>query len=351
MGAAAGSGFGSGGIGVVQALISADSAAIIAKIAVLPERFFTPVISSCLILSNTFSFTAPCRHFAPFMTLPRPLTSPLVSIAGSHLEQFLSRLTHQPAVLVQVHAAEGSVPRGVGTWMAVFEDALMATVGGGHLEFQAIAQARELLSGGAASEPVIQRFALGPSLGQCCGGVVHLRFEYASAFDAAALKARFQSQLTPVALFGGGHVGHALVRVLSALPFALTWVDSRDGVFPDDLASQVMTEHSDPVQAAVRYLAPQSRVLIMSFSHAEDLEVLAACLQRQRGQADLPYIGLIGSKTKWASFSSRLRSRGFTPDELAHVTSPIGVPGIAGKEPEVIAVAVAAQLLQRSTKV
>ena len=84
----------------------------------------------------------------------------------------------------------------------------------------------------------------------------------------------------------------------------------------------------------------------MSFSHAEDLDVVAACLARQRVHGDLPCVGLIGSKTKWATFRHRLQARGFTPDELAHVTSPIGVPGIAGKEPEVIAVAVLAQLLQ-----
>jgi xanthine dehydrogenase accessory factor len=96
----------------------------------------------------------------------------------------------------------------------------------------------------------------------------------------------------------------------------------------------------------VASLAPGSRVLIMSFSHAEDLDVLAQCLARQRTQGDLPYIGLIGSKTKWATFRHRLEARGFSPEELAHVTCPIGVPGIEGKEPEVIAVAVAAQLLQ-----
>jgi xanthine dehydrogenase accessory factor len=149
-----------------------------------------------------------------------------------------------------------------------------------------------------------------------------------------------------VALFGGGHVGHALVRVLAPLPFSLTWIDSRDDIFPGSLPPRVEAEYSDPVQAAVPGLAPQSRVLIMSFSHAEDLDIVAACLQRQREKSDLPYIGLIGSKTKWAAFRHRLEARGFTPDELAHVTSPIGVPGIAGKEPEVIAVAVAAQLLQ-----
>ena len=272
--------------------------------------------------------------------------SPTVSSSNLQLEQFLARLARQPAVLIHVRSVEGSVPRETGTWMAVFQDALVGTVGGGHLEYQAIASARELLKMGGVAEPAVQRVALGPSLGQCCGGVMHLRFECVSAVNAPALAQRLQTRLTPVALFGGGHVGHALVRVLCSLPFAVTWIDSRDGVFPEDLTSQVTTEHSDPPQAAVKDIAAQSRVLIMSFSHAEDLEVLAACLRRQRERADLPYIGLIGSKTKWATFRSRLQARGFTPDELAHVTSPIGVPGIAGKEPEVIAVAVAAQLLQ-----
>jgi xanthine dehydrogenase accessory factor len=100
------------------------------------------------------------------------------------------------------------------------------------------------------------------------------------------------------------------------------------------------------VHAAVALLDSGSCVLIMSFSHAEDLDVVAACLLRQRLQADLPYIGLIGSKSKWASFRHRLEARGFSAQELAHITCPIGVPGIAGKQPEVIAVAVAAQILQ-----
>ena len=164
-----------------------------------------------------------------------PIVSYSASHTGSHLDQFLSRLGHQSAVLVQVHAAEGSVPRGVGTWMAVFEDALIATVGGGHLEYQAIDRARAMLGASDVPSPSIQRFALGPALGQCCGGVVHLRFECVGSADAPALEKRLQTQLTPVALFGGGHVGHALVQALARLPFAVTWVDSRDGVFPDDL--------------------------------------------------------------------------------------------------------------------
>ena len=260
---------------------------------------------------------------------------------------FLEQLAQQRAVLVQVEAFEGSVPRETGAWMAVFQDQLVGTVGGGHLEYDALAQARRML----ALEPANQlaktaRFALGPSLGQCCGGVVHLHFEPVCAADISTLAARLQPALLPVALFGGGHVGHALVQVLANLPFQMTWIDSRDGVFPTLVPDGVVCEHSEPVQLAVRSLAPQSRVLIMSFSHAEDLDIVSECLQRQRDQVDLPYIGLIGSKTKWASFRQRLEARGFTSQELAHVTSPIGVSGIAGKEPEVIAIAVAAQLLQ-----
>lgn len=275
------------------------------------------------------------------------------SVSSPQLEDFLARLARlarsdsAPAVLVEVAHAQGSVPREAGTWMAVFADALVGTIGGGHLEYDAIARARALLAGESEREAETLRVALGPSLGQCCGGVVHLCFERVGAGDAALLAARLgQAALTPVALFGGGHVGHALVRVLAPLPFSLTWIDSRDDIFPGSLPPRVEAEYSDPVQAAVPGLAPQSRVLIMSFSHAEDLDIVAACLQRQREKADLPYIGLIGSKTKWAAFRHRLEARGFTADELAHVTSPIGVPGITGKEPEVIAVAVAAQLLQ-----
>jgi len=268
-------------------------------------------------------------------------------VVSANLQSLLDGLRSGPACLVTVQSTQGSVPREPGAWMAVFAHGLVGTVGGGHLEHQAIAEARRRLAGVPASQgdgPL--RFALGPALGQCCGGVVHLAFELLTAADAPALAARLAPRLHPVALFGGGHVGHALARVLAPLPFALTWIDSRDGIFPQPAPHGVACEHSDPVQMAVPGLAPGTRVLIMSFSHAEDLDVVAACLRRQRERQDLPFIGLIGSKTKWATFSSRLHERGFAPEELAQVTCPIGVPGIGGKEPEVIAVAVAAQLLQ-----
>ncbi|MGJ7555892.1 xanthine dehydrogenase accessory protein XdhC [Variovorax sp. RB3P1] len=262
------------------------------------------------------------------------------------VDQLLARLRHEDAVLVRVESTQGSAPREAGTWMAVWADSLTATIGGGQLEFQATKEARDLLAGTRAPFGGIQRYPLGPSLGQCCGGVMFLSYQRITAADAPALQRELVAQLRPLALFGGGHVGAALARLLAALPFAVRWIDSRDGVFPDELPAQIDTEHSEPVQDAVAALAPGSRVLIMSFSHAEDLDIVIACLKRLRERNDLPYIGLIGSKTKWATFSHRLEARGFGADELARITCPIGVPGITGKEPEVIAVAVAAQLLQ-----
>ena len=266
------------------------------------------------------------------------------------LDDLLTALHDGPAVLVQVTRVLGSGPREVGAWMAVTPSDLIATIGGGHLEFEATAHGRDLLEGQAL--PLIRRFALGPSLGQCCGGVVDLSFELCPARPSAERQAELRRDLSPpeaqqlpVALFGGGHVGRAIIELLTRLPSRVQWFDSRDEVFPPDLPAHVRAEHSEPVQAAVQDLSPGSRVLIMSFSHAEDLDVLAACLARQRLLGDLPFIGLIGSKSKWASFRQRLLARGFEEAELAQVCCPIGVPGITGKQPEVIAIAVLAQLL------
>jgi xanthine dehydrogenase accessory factor len=260
------------------------------------------------------------------------------------LDDFLGRVALQNAVLITVDATRGSAPREKGAWMAVFSDVSIGSVGGGQLEFVAQSEARQRLAGHAG--PTVQRYSLGPTLGQCCGGEVHLRYEPVGANDRDALRLRLQQAGHPVAIFGGGHVGEALVRVLSALPFDVRWIDSRDSIFPNALPANVRCEHSDPLQAEVGTLAPNSRVLIMSFSHAEDFEVVSACLARQLLRADLPFVGLIGSRTKWSSFRQRLLARGFTAQQLDHVTCPIGIAGIAGKQPEVIAVAVAAQLLQ-----
>src|SRR4051812_33446258 len=112
------------------------------------------------------------------------------------IEEVTKRLAAQDAVLVSVDTALGSVPREVGAWMAVFADAILGTIGGGHLELQAIEEARRRLAG-AAGEPVL-RFALGPSLGRCCGGVVHLRFEQVGAADRARLLQRWEAQVAPL---------------------------------------------------------------------------------------------------------------------------------------------------------
>jgi xanthine dehydrogenase accessory factor len=241
--------------------------------------------------------------------------------------------------------------------MAVFPQTLVNTIGGGHLEFQAITEARALLHRPASENAsstathedntLTTRYALGPALGQCCGGVVHLKFERISAADEPALKQRLLANGQPLALFGGGHVGRALVNVLSTLPYNVQWIDSRDEIFPAHLPPNVVCEHSDPVHAAVADVPAGASVLVMSFSHAEDLDVVAACLMRQRIHGDLKFVGLIGSKTKWATFQHRLEAKGFAAEELAFITCPIGVSGITGKEPEVIAVSVAAQLLQQ----
>ena len=274
-----------------------------------------------------------------------------------HTAELLNQLQHADGVLVSVDSVQGSGPREVGAWMAVFPQTLVNTIGGGHLEFQAITEARALMarpvSENAAStathedNALTTRYALGPALGQCCGGVVHLKFERISATDAPVLKQRLLANGQPLALFGGGHVGRALVNVLSTLPYNVQWIDSRDEIFPAHLPPNVVCEHSDPVHAAVADVPSGASVLVMSFSHAEDLDVVAACLKRQRLHGDLKFVGLIGSKTKWATFQHRLEAKGFTAEELAFITCPIGVSGITGKEPEVIAVSVAAQLLQQ----
>lgn len=235
------------------------------------------------------------------------------------------------------------MPREVGAWMAVSADSLTGTVGGGHLEFDAIARARAALAGGELAPEV--RYPLGPSLGQCCGGVVWLRFEAVAA--GGDLAARLpQPPLRPVAVFGAGHVGDVLARFARELPLALQWVDSREAQFPPGPPPRGwQQEVCDPPADAVPDLVAGSAVLVMTHNHAEDFEIIAACLRRRRERGDLPFIGMIGSRTKWASFRQRLLARGFTEADLAGVTCPIGVPGVSGKQPGVIAVAVLAQVL------
>jgi xanthine dehydrogenase accessory factor len=239
----------------------------------------------------------------------------------------------EPAVLVTVLRADGSTPREAGAKMVVSASAVHGTVGGGHLELQAIATARELLaaSDGAAERPapLSRDFGLGPSLGQCCGGAVTLLFE-------AVLPARWR-----VAVFGAGHVGRAVVKLLGELPCRVDWIDSREAEFPATVPANVRPIVADAPADEVPDLAPGCDVLVMTHSHQLDLQVVEAALRR----GDLPFLGLIGSRTKRARFEARLSERGFGAEALARMVCPVGIPGVGGKHPAEIAIAVAAQLL------
>jgi xanthine dehydrogenase accessory factor len=238
----------------------------------------------------------------------------------------------EPAVLVTVLRADGSTPREAGAKMVVSAAAVHGTVGGGHLELQAIGSARELLAAseaGGRPSPLSRDFGLGPSLGQCCGGSVTLLFE-------AVLPARWR-----VALFGAGHVGRALVKVLGELPCRVDWIDSREAEFPGEVPGNVRPIVAEAPADEVHDLAAGCDVLVMTHSHQLDLQVVEATLRR----GDIPFLGLIGSRTKRARFEARLAERGFSAGDLARVVCPVGIPGVGGKHPAEIAVAVAAQLL------
>jgi xanthine dehydrogenase accessory factor len=245
------------------------------------------------------------------------------------------------AVLVQVRDARGSVPREAGTRMLVAQDDVAGTIGGGHLEWQAIARAREMLAAGSTANQE-QKIALGPTLGQCCGGALTLAY---SPFDAEALAAwaepapRFHLQL-----YGAGHVGRAIVRLLAGIDCRVEWIDERESEFPPacDEPAHIQRMCVEPVEAEVHNAPPGAFFLILTHSHDLDQRITEAVLRR----GNFGFCGLIGSKTKRARFEHRLHERGIPSETLARLTSPIGVPGITGKEPEVLAIAVVAQLLQ-----
>jgi xanthine dehydrogenase accessory factor len=250
----------------------------------------------------------------------------------------------RPAMLVQVLQARGSVPREAGTRMLVAADAAAGTIGGGHLELQAIARARALMAAGTAA-PQDQTMALGPTLGQCCGGALTLR---TAPLDAAALAAwPDEAPLFTLQLYGAGHVGRAIARLLDSLPCRVQWIDAREDEFPDrPSAAHVERLCVEPVLSEVAQAPGGAFFLVLTHSHELDLALAEAILRR----GDFGFFGLIGSATKRARFERRLAQRGVAAEALARLHCPIGVPGIPGKQPEVIAVAVVAQLLQAAAR-
>jgi xanthine dehydrogenase accessory factor len=293
-------------------------------------------------------------------------------------------------VLVTVAAIDGSAPREAGARMIVLPGGgFHGTIGGGTLEWHALAEAQKALESGTAQARWIRQ-SLGPELGQCCGGRVTLLLEL---FDKASLaearefagleedkgfvtrgrlvdgRVRRETQASgptesaagislspdggliehfgenrrPVLLFGAGHVGRALILALAPLPLQVTWIDSRPDAFPGRLPGNVRTVTSSSPLAALAPAPAGSFVLIMTHSHGLDLEITHAALADGR----FPYVGLIGSSTKRARFAKRLREAGIAEERIATLVCPIGVAGIGGKAPAIIAAATAAELLQR----
>ena len=288
-----------------------------------------------------------------------------------------------PAVRVLVAETAGSSPREAGAAMLVWPAATEGTIGGGTLEWQAMAEARAMLAGGPAAR--VARIALGPALGQCCGGAVTLVLERVDAGWISALvpegpslrrltggetpplalsriARRWRSEgvapaapvlaqgwiaepvarpAAPLWIWGAGHVGRALVGVLAPLPrFALTWVDMARDRFPDHIPPGVAPVWSaDPVMLVAQ--APRDAGhLVLTHSHVLDLALCNALLAH-----GFDHAGLIGSATKWARFRARLGALGHDPAQIGRIACPIGNPGL-GKHPQEIAIGVAADLLR-----
>jgi len=246
----------------------------------------------------------------------------------------------EPHALASIVGAAGSTPREPGAKLVVTADGVIDTLGGGHFEQQVIEIARERLSGASpAAETHLEAFPLGGRSGQCCGGFVHVLIE---VFPGAEQR---------LALFGAGHVGQALVELLSPLPWRIEWFDSRADAFPHgDYPPRVRTRFLDTEETglaqAVASLDADSHVLVMTHDHALDRELIQRLLQRD----DLRSLGLIGSASKWASFRSRLIAAGVDEAALTRVRCPVGLGATAAKRPREIAISVAAELLALSAE-
>ena len=245
----------------------------------------------------------------------------------------------EATAIVEVVATRGSVPREAGTRMLVWHDGIAGTIGGGNLEWRAIERARAMLADDAM-RPDDEAIALGASLGQCCGGAVTLRYRIADAASLAAWAAI--DALPTLHVFGAGHVGRAVVEVLQTLDAPLRWIDERDHAFPvEPSAAHVERVCVDSVEAEVSVALPGSFFLVLTHQHDLDLSIVEAILKR----GDFAFLGLIGSSTKRRRFAQLLARRGIDDASIARITCPIGIDGIAGKEPAHIAIAVAAQML------
>ncbi|HET6157100.1 MAG TPA: xanthine dehydrogenase accessory protein XdhC [Dongiaceae bacterium] len=292
----------------------------------------------------------------------------------------------EKAVLVTVAEAKGSTPRESGAKMLVRERDIVGSVGGGQLELLAIDEARGLMADGRA-RPDLMRYSLGPDLGQCCGGAVRLLLEPLTKTDRRWLT-QWQTQMSqsvtrllmtstdgakqwieaeeaedgarvveggkiwqvveavrrrsrPVWLFGAGHVGRALAKVLAELPFEVTWLDSRFDGFPEEIPADMRHVAAPRLAEKVDEAPSATLFLVLTHSHQLDLDICDRVLRR----GDFAFLGLIGSATKKARFLRSLKERGHGAATLERLVCPIGLAQIPGKQPMAIAVSTAAQLL------
>lgn len=234
----------------------------------------------------------------------------------------------EACVLVTIIEELGSTPRNAGSKMVVSAERIFDTIGGGHLEYKAMEIAREMLAS-RSQHTRLERFSLGASLGQCCGGLNVLLFEPMGQPQAQ------------IAVFGAGHVGRALVPLLASLPCRVRWIDSREQEFPAQIPDGVRQIVADEPLDEVDELPKGSYCIVMTHNHPLDLELTAAILKR----GDFAYFGLIGSKTKRVKFEHRLRDRGFDPALLQRMRCPMGLSEVKGKLPIEIAVSIAAEVI------
>ena len=241
--------------------------------------------------------------------------------------------------LVTITNAEGSTPREQGAWMVITSQGYHGSIGGGTLEWHAMAEAQALLGKPATYKTL--RKNLGPDLGQCCGGRVDLRIE---SFDRQSLpqlrnhSANYKQKLCHIHLWGAGHVGRALVMALAPLPFRTSWWDARPNAFPSAVPQNVTCRVGTPQD-----MEDDASILVMSHSHALDFEIVDYALRNPA----FPFVGLIGSQTKRARFLKRLREAGHDESNLARLTCPIGASSLKSKLPAVIAAGVVVQMIEQ----
>lgn len=264
------------------------------------------------------------------------------TVAPPHwqIQRWFEAVTHcertaEPYALITVLTTAGSTPREKGTKMVVTPDRQFDTIGGGHLEFKAIALAREALANAAqqrTNHQQLHAFPLASALGQCCGGAVKLLIE------------THVSHQQVVALFGAGHVAQALIPIIAQLPVQVRWIDNRESLVPQHaLPANVQFVLDDSPTGEIALLPADSWVIIMTHDHQLDFELAEKALKRP----DLPYIGMIGSDTKTRRFQQRLMAKGIPESRLGDFYSPIGESVVPGKLPIEVAVSVSAQLIQR----